>query len=184
MRGKLQPLRLYTLAPGSETDHELHAYAAGLDPMFHELTVAAREAFIQTAESYGLSEREKFIEKEKAELSAASRRELLLGSEQPYDERTPSAYLYPPKDSGDCWHVKDFGMGDGGGYFSPIDLYMWDRGYGQDKFSIALQELAERIGANKGYVSRLERGLITPSVSTLYRIAAAMGLTVELRPIA
>ena len=92
MRGKLQPLRLYTLAPGSETDHELHAYAAGLDPMFHELTVAAREAFIQTAESYGLSEREKFSEKEKAELSAASRRELLLGSEQPYDERTPSGF--------------------------------------------------------------------------------------------
>ena len=46
------------------------------------------------------------------------------------------------------------------------------------------QELAERIGANKGYVSRLERGLTIPSVSTLYRIAAAMGLTVELRPIA
>ena len=46
------------------------------------------------------------------------------------------------------------------------------------------QELAERIGANKGYVSRLERGLVTPSVSTLYRIAAAMGLAVELRPIA
>jgi ribosome-binding protein aMBF1 (putative translation factor) len=46
------------------------------------------------------------------------------------------------------------------------------------------QELAERIGANKGYVSRMERGLVTPSVSTLYRIAAAMGLAVELRPIA
>ena len=46
------------------------------------------------------------------------------------------------------------------------------------------QELAERIGANKGYVSRLERGLTIPSVSTLYRIAAAMGLAVELRPIA
>ena len=44
------------------------------------------------------------------------------------------------------------------------------------------QELAERIGANKGYVSRLERGLTIPSVSTLYRIAAAMGLVVELRP--
>lgn len=44
------------------------------------------------------------------------------------------------------------------------------------------QELAERIGADKGYVSRVERGLIIPSVSTLYRIAAAMGLTVELRP--
>lgn len=44
------------------------------------------------------------------------------------------------------------------------------------------QELAERIGANKGYISRLERGLITPTVSTLYRIASAMGMTVELRP--
>lgn len=38
------------------------------------------------------------------------------------DERTPSAHLYPPKDSSDCWHVKDYGMGEGGGYFSPIDL--------------------------------------------------------------
>ena len=45
------------------------------------------------------------------------------------------------------------------------------------------QELADRIGADKGYISRLERGLTTPTVSTLYRIAAAMGLTVELRPI-
>ncbi|MBO7608219.1 MAG: helix-turn-helix transcriptional regulator [Paludibacteraceae bacterium] len=44
------------------------------------------------------------------------------------------------------------------------------------------QELADRIGANKGYISRLERGLTVPTVSTLYRIAAAMGLTVELRP--
>ena len=45
------------------------------------------------------------------------------------------------------------------------------------------RELAERIGADKGYVSRLERGLTIPSVSTLYRIASAMGLAVELRPI-
>ena len=60
------------------------------------------------------------------------------------DEHTPSAHLYPPKDSSDCWHVKDFGMGDGGGYFSPIDLYLWDRGYSQDKFRMALEELAER----------------------------------------
>lgn len=45
------------------------------------------------------------------------------------------------------------------------------------------QQLAERIGADKSYVSRVERGLIIPSVSTLYRIAAAMGMTVELRPI-
>lgn len=44
------------------------------------------------------------------------------------------------------------------------------------------KELAERIGADKGYISRIERGLTVPTVSTLYRIAAAMGLTVELRP--
>ncbi len=44
-------------------------------------------------------------------------------------------------------------------------------------------ELAKRIGADKGYISRIERGLTVPSVATLYKIAAAMGLTVELRPI-
>ena len=44
-------------------------------------------------------------------------------------------------------------------------------------------ELATRIGANKGYISKIERGLIVPSVATLYKIAAAMGLSVELRPI-
>ena len=45
------------------------------------------------------------------------------------------------------------------------------------------QELAERIGANKGYVSRLERGLTIPTVSTLYRIAAAMGLALFFLPL-
>ncbi len=44
------------------------------------------------------------------------------------------------------------------------------------------EELAKRIGADKGYISRIERGLTIPTVSTLYRIAAAMGFTVELRP--
>ena len=44
-------------------------------------------------------------------------------------------------------------------------------------------ELAKRIGADKGYISRIERGLTVPTVSTLYRLASAMGMTVELRPI-
>ena len=44
-------------------------------------------------------------------------------------------------------------------------------------------ELAQRIGANKGYISRIERGLTVPTVATLYKIASALGLTVELRPI-
>ena len=60
------------------------------------------------------------------------------------DDRTPSAHLYPPKDGDDSWHVKDYGMGESGGYFSAVDLYMWFRGYSQDKFRLALEELAER----------------------------------------
>lgn len=62
------------------------------------------------------------------------------------NDDTPSAHLYPPKSGSDCWHVKDYGMVEGGGHFTPIDLYMWDRGYGQDKFRIALEELAEHYG--------------------------------------
>ena len=43
-------------------------------------------------------------------------------------------------------------------------------------------ELGRRIGANKSYISRIERGLTVPSVAVLYKIAAAMGLSVELVP--
>lgn len=42
-------------------------------------------------------------------------------------------------------------------------------------------ELAEKIGADKSYISRVERGLTIPSISTFYRMVSAMGLTVELR---
>lgn len=42
-------------------------------------------------------------------------------------------------------------------------------------------ELANKIGADKSYISRVERGLTVPSISTFYRMVAAMGLTVILR---
>ena len=42
-------------------------------------------------------------------------------------------------------------------------------------------ELAEKIGADKSYISRVERGITIPSISTFYRMVSAMGLTVELR---
>ena len=42
-------------------------------------------------------------------------------------------------------------------------------------------ELAEKIGADKSHVSRIERGLTVPSISTFYRMVSAMGLSVELR---
>ena len=44
------------------------------------------------------------------------------------------------------------------------------------------EALAHRIGANKGYISRIERGLTIPSISTFYRLVAAMGFSVELHP--
>lgn len=65
------------------------------------------------------------------------------------EEHTPSARLYPPKDADDCWHVKDYGNIEGGGYFSPIDIYMWECGYGQNKFSMAVEELAEKYGVQE-----------------------------------
>ena len=65
------------------------------------------------------------------------------------DEHTPSAHLYPPDQKRPYWHVKDFGMGEGGGLFSPIDLYLFDRGYSQDLFRMALEELAERYGVQE-----------------------------------
>lgn len=44
------------------------------------------------------------------------------------------------------------------------------------------EALAQRIGSSKGYISRIERGITTPTIATFYRIVAAMGLAVELRP--
>lgn len=74
--------------------------------------------------------------------AVANKRKFRLRS----NEHTPSACVYPPTGNVAYWHVKDFGMGEGEGYFSPIDLYMWDRGYTQAQFAIAVQELAEQYG--------------------------------------
>ena len=43
-------------------------------------------------------------------------------------------------------------------------------------------ELAKRIGADKSYISRIEKGITVPSVATFYRIVAALGRTVVLCP--
>lgn len=42
------------------------------------------------------------------------------------------------------------------------------------------QELAEKLGMDKSYVSKLERGLITPSVSLFYGVIEALGKRVEI----
>lgn len=45
------------------------------------------------------------------------------------------------------------------------------------------QQLADRIGADKAYISRIERGLIVPNAATLYRIISSMGYMIEIKPV-
>jgi len=44
------------------------------------------------------------------------------------------------------------------------------------------KELAMRIGADKSYISRIEKGVTVPSVATFFRVVNALGFTVELIP--
>ena len=43
-------------------------------------------------------------------------------------------------------------------------------------------ELAAKIGTNKSYISRVETGRTEPKVSTFFRMASALGRSVELVP--
>jgi len=51
------------------------------------------------------------------------------------------------------------------------------------KANLTQEELAVRVGSNKSYISRVENGKTEPKVSTFYRIAGALGLSVDLNPI-
>jgi len=44
------------------------------------------------------------------------------------------------------------------------------------------EELAQRIGVNKSYISRVEKGITIPSVATFYRAINAIGLTINITP--
>ena len=49
---------------------------------------------------------------------------------------------------------------------------------------VTQSELAKRIGSTKSYISRIENGIMVPSVATFYRIMNALGLRIEIvRPI-
>ncbi len=41
-------------------------------------------------------------------------------------------------------------------------------------------ELAAKLNVTKSYISRIENGFITPSVTVFYRIIAALGMRVEI----
>lgn len=48
------------------------------------------------------------------------------------------------------------------------------------KEHISQSELAARIGTNKSYISRIEKGVIEPGIGTFCHIIEALGLKVEI----
>jgi DNA-binding XRE family transcriptional regulator len=45
---------------------------------------------------------------------------------------------------------------------------------------ITQTELAQRIGTNKSYISKIEKGIVEPGISTFCRIIDALGLKMEI----
>jgi DNA-binding XRE family transcriptional regulator len=45
---------------------------------------------------------------------------------------------------------------------------------------ITQAELAERIGADKAYISKVEKGIVEPGIGTFCRIINALGLSMEI----
>ena len=43
------------------------------------------------------------------------------------------------------------------------------------------QALADRLQTSKSYISKVENGLVTPSISTFFRMLNAMGFSIELK---
>ena len=42
------------------------------------------------------------------------------------------------------------------------------------------EKMAEKIGTNKSYISRIEKGIVDPGISTFCRIIDALGLKIEI----
>lgn len=78
MRQKLKPLGFYNLNDNSLISAELSTYATVLDEIEYLLDEVERECFIATAESYGLSEREKMLGAEQKSQTIENRRDNLL----------------------------------------------------------------------------------------------------------
>ncbi len=82
MKNKLEAIGIYEITENSNVSVELSAYAEELERLRLELDELYRELFIDTAQSYGLSERERVLGKEKSQFSIEARREMLKLFEQ------------------------------------------------------------------------------------------------------
>jgi ribosome-binding protein aMBF1 (putative translation factor) len=67
------------------------------------------------------------------------------------------------------------------------EAYAWYTGQiieqARKEAGMTQEDLAAKAGTNKSYISRVETGRTEPKVSTFYRIASALGRSVELTPI-
>lgn len=77
LQEKLRPLNLYALSGDTTVDAELKAYAAGINIINQELETLEREAFVSTALTYGLTEREKIVGGIKVGTEVQNRRDML-----------------------------------------------------------------------------------------------------------
>ena len=78
MKNKLVATGLYTADDSSNIAEEISAFAQELDTMFDTLDEMTREYFIVTAESYGITERELFVGKDRSALTTEKLREMLI----------------------------------------------------------------------------------------------------------
>ncbi len=93
MKNKLSDVGIYNIEKGSNVYNELKAYSVELDRIFSELDTMLREYFIETAQSYGITLREKFSGREKTEYSLEKRREMLKIQQQMMgSECTPKSF--------------------------------------------------------------------------------------------
>lgn len=82
MKTKLEAVGIYSITENSNISDELKAYAEGIDEVFDTLDEMTRECFTETAESYGITNRERFFGKERTEYTLEKRREILRLAEQ------------------------------------------------------------------------------------------------------
>ena len=82
MKTKLEGTGLYDITAKSNIGAELLAYAEGLDSVFDMLEMMERELFIDTAEDFGIAERERFVGKVRDGYSIEKRRDMLKIAEQ------------------------------------------------------------------------------------------------------
>ena len=93
MTKKLENTKIYAVKPGGRNYAEIKAFSVGLDMIFNELDEMLREYFIDTAQSYGITERERFTGAVRDDLSIEKRRELLKTREQTNEKFcTPEAF--------------------------------------------------------------------------------------------